>query len=226
MEKYYSYLKKDKLYLLWVVIATHVILAILYGKVLKNHDHVALTFTFSLPTLGWGYLEKYNAIQGYRIILKVVWEHLVARGQELLGSWEAVGDRYLNIFWAFLMSGLLYGIMQKFSHYDIISICADKTSDIDLFYLILSVPCQQLVFFILPASVLRKWLPTWFLFIMLVLLFGNLHNYYPDLATPILAGVTLGIPSAWLILYKKDPIAACINHAIVGTIAIKIFFLI
>lgn len=205
----------------WVV-AIHMILAILLNKFLKENTSVAMTFLITLPLMYRVYWGKFEPNARKRI-LKQKFKERIRKNFRTRAGREKL---YLDIAYGIMISFILFIIMLVGQHYFEYQLCPSHTinPNIFYFYLLLSVPGQQLLFFIWPQILLEGIVSRRISFVSSVLLFGNLHNYYPELITPVLAAIILGIPSAILVYYFKNPFAAIMCHAIIGSAGLLLGF--
>lgn len=218
MEKLNS-LSKQQQYCLLALTAIQLIMGILCNQYFKNHGEVANAFYIFVPSMYFVFLRFF----GIRNV-KIAYISLKKRLIENFGNAGALKKRLKNTIIGITLSGLLFLSIKSLSWHGLICIPDGNTNTIGLNYLLLSVPGQQLVFFIWPYLILRRSVTQPILLtiaIINILLFGNLHAYYPELVTPIMAGVTLGIPSAYLVYILKDPYAAIFAHMAIGSFAIE-----
>lgn len=212
MEIIYS---RERMHCLGWVVSIHMILGILLNAFLKEHTSIALAFLIALPLMYRAYWGTFEPSSRKRL-LKQRFKERIRKNFRTLGGREKL---YLDVSYGLMISFSLFILMLIGQHYFGYQMCPTNTvaSNTFYFYLLVSVPGQQLLFFIWPQILLEKIVPRPISFVGSVLLFGNLHNYYPELITPILAAIILGIPSALLVYYFKNPIAAMICHAIIGS---------
>lgn len=126
-----------------------------------------------------------------------------------------------NTLTASLMSMILFGLLKTGAYVNLYTIPQEHLHTVSFMYILVSVPVQQLLFFILPARITKDKINPLILSAITIVFFGTIHGYYPDFITMVLASVALGIPSAFLVFYKHDYYATIFNHMIAGSIALS-----
>ena len=196
------------------VIGIHMTFALLMKTVLTNHTSIVLTFIIALPLMYRVYWGTFEPTSRQRLIKQkfrqcIRKNFLTASGRENL---------YLDVMYGIMISFGLFLLMLVGQYFFGYELCPNQRAGNSFyFYLLLSVPGQQLLFFIWPQILSENVVPRPISSVASVLWFGHLHSYYPELVTPVLAAVVLGIPSAVLVYYLKNPIAAMICHGIIGS---------
>lgn len=90
-------------------------------------------------------------------------------------------------------------------------------------YFFLFVPFQQIFLFIIPALLLKRVLRNWLIFLYVSINFSLFHTYASGW-TALLAFVTLALPATYLVVYKKDLVAAGLLHWVAGPYALYYCF--
>jgi hypothetical protein len=80
-----------------------------------------------------------------------------------------------------------------------------------------SVAGQQFLYTLQPRILYRNY-PKWQIFLCSFILFGCMHVPF-GLSTALLATFCIGIPTAWLVVYRNNIVAAYILHLCVGFFA-------
>lgn len=127
-----------------------------------------------------------------------------------------------NVLIGLLITIGMFGILELGTVSGFYEVPKHSLHQISLLYILVSVPVQQLVFFILPERIAGGRLEPMVLSALAIPFFGIVHGYYPDFMTIITTAATLGIASSYLVFYKHDYYAAIITHIIAGSVALTI----
>ena len=203
------------------IFLVHMVMSTLVNKIFDNYDQMQILFYITFPLMLGLYILAFNKSRG------AIWKVTLSYTRENLATRAGLKRLVLNTLLGLLLSGgIFFIIFLPLEQLGIFTLPNNNCSSVDFEYLLLSVPGQQLMFFIWPACILNKYVPKYLLVSVFAVFFGSLHGYYENTEIIILSGVCLGIPSAVLCFYQENFYAAIINHIIVGSIAIKILYLV
>lgn len=120
------------------------------------------------------------------------------------------------------MTAILFSTLELGAISKLYTVPKESLHTVSLLYIFVSVPIQQLLFFILPERITESRLHPIILSAIAIPFFGMVHGYYPNFITILITGATLGIVSSYLVFYKRNYYASIITHMIAGSIALTI----
>lgn len=198
------------------VIVIHLLGSYIITRYLTTHTQTksVVVSVFVLLVLVYFLSEEEKTVN----ILKYLWTYTC----DQFTKKRKIGRLGKNVLYGLGITAVLFGLLELGTISGLYYVPKNPLHTVSLLYIFVSVPIQQLVFFILPERITESRLNPIVLSAVAIPFFGMVHGYYPNFITIIITGATLGIASSYLVFYKRDYWASIITHMIAGSLALTI----